>query len=213
LTGLLRQSVFGRLGGYEDVNDAERLAHDPAMRAVVDRTRLDCQAASTSQMGRFEIGWLTSEANLAALADLSGTWIDRVHARRPQTTIALDMDSSVSETHGVATGRADWRQGNCVQMPPYRGTFSVGPNSTTNRTGRGRHHCPSAVAKAVRWRVGYLSDSRMAGHLGIVGSKPVPRWQVGVGTAEYLCMPTYRKGNDHHGIHCRARRPDERVEI
>jgi hypothetical protein len=37
LTGLLRQSVFGRLAGYEDVNDADRLAHDPAMRAVVDR--------------------------------------------------------------------------------------------------------------------------------------------------------------------------------
>src|SRR3954453_6542603 len=35
LTGLLRQSVFGRLAGYEDVNDADRLAHDPAMRAVV----------------------------------------------------------------------------------------------------------------------------------------------------------------------------------
>jgi hypothetical protein len=41
LTGLLRQSVFGRLAGYEDVNDAERLAHDPAMRAVVGRQGLD----------------------------------------------------------------------------------------------------------------------------------------------------------------------------
>ncbi len=29
LVGLLRQSVFGRLAGYEDVNDAERLALDP----------------------------------------------------------------------------------------------------------------------------------------------------------------------------------------
>jgi hypothetical protein len=35
LAGLLRQSVFGRLAGYEDVNDAERLCHDPAMRWVV----------------------------------------------------------------------------------------------------------------------------------------------------------------------------------
>src|ERR671932_937652 len=106
LTGLLRQSVFSRLAGYEDVNDAERLAHDPAMRAVVDRGGLDRQAASTSQMGRFETEWLVSEANLAALVDLSGSWIDQVHARRPQTTIVLDMDSSVSETHGGQEGSA-----------------------------------------------------------------------------------------------------------
>ena len=106
LTGLLRQSVFGRLAGYEDVNDAERLAHDPAMRAVVDRRGLDRRAASSSQMGRFETGWLTREANLTALADLSGAWIDRVLARQPQNTIVLDMDSSVSETHGAQEGTA-----------------------------------------------------------------------------------------------------------
>jgi len=106
LTSLLRQSVFGRLAGYEDVNDADRLVHDPAMRAVVDRGGLDRAAASTSQMGRFETVWLTSEANLSALTDLSGTWINRVHARRPQTTIVLDMDSSVSETHGTQEGSA-----------------------------------------------------------------------------------------------------------
>ena len=106
MAGLLRQSVFGRLAGYEDVNDAERLAHDPAMRAVVGRGGLDRRAASTSQMGRFETEWLTGEANLAALADLSGAGIDRVHARRPQTTIVLDIDSSVSETHGTQEGTA-----------------------------------------------------------------------------------------------------------
>jgi Transposase DDE domain group 1 len=104
LTGLLRRSVFGRLACYEDVNDADRLPHDPAMRAVVDRQGLDRAAASTSQMGRFETGRLTSKANLAAL--LSGAWIDRVHARRPQTTIVLDLDSSASETHGVQEGSA-----------------------------------------------------------------------------------------------------------
>ena len=31
---LLRQSVYSRLAGYEDVNDAERLCHDPAFRLV-----------------------------------------------------------------------------------------------------------------------------------------------------------------------------------
>ncbi len=62
LVGLLRQSVFGRLADYEDVNDAERLSHDPVMRAIVDRKRLNRMAASTSQMGRFETEWLTTEA-------------------------------------------------------------------------------------------------------------------------------------------------------
>jgi hypothetical protein len=50
--GLLRQSVFGRLAGYEDVNDAERLCRDPAMRWVVGGRAPMGQAASASQMGR-----------------------------------------------------------------------------------------------------------------------------------------------------------------
>ena len=36
LDGLFRQSVFGRLAGYEDVNDADRLALDPScVRSLV----------------------------------------------------------------------------------------------------------------------------------------------------------------------------------
>lgn len=53
LDGLFRQSVFGRLAGYEDVNDADRLALDPVMRQVVGGHAVDAQAASASQMGRF----------------------------------------------------------------------------------------------------------------------------------------------------------------
>ncbi len=82
LTGLLRQSVYGRLAGYEDVNDAERLSLDPAMRAIVDHKGLDRRAASTSQMGRFETEWLATEENLAASTNLSGIWIDRVPQQR-----------------------------------------------------------------------------------------------------------------------------------
>src|SRR5918993_726493 len=102
----LRQSVFGRLAGYEDVNDAERLAHDPALRWIVGGRAVMQSAASTSQMGRFETEVLTQEANLAALTDLSGLWIDRVHARRPVKGIVLDMDSSVSPTFGEQDGTA-----------------------------------------------------------------------------------------------------------
>jgi hypothetical protein len=35
LAGLFRQSVFGRVAGYEDVNDAKRLRRDPTMRWIV----------------------------------------------------------------------------------------------------------------------------------------------------------------------------------
>jgi Transposase DDE domain group 1 len=106
LGGLFRQSVFGRLAGYEDVNDAERLARDPAMRAIVGREGLERLAASSSQIGRFETEWLASDANLEALADLSGVWIDQVHQRTPPDGIILDMDSSESPTYGQQEGSA-----------------------------------------------------------------------------------------------------------
>jgi hypothetical protein len=100
LVGLLRQSVFGRLAGYEDVNDADRLRHDPAMRWIVGGKAAKGRAASPSQMGRFETQWLAAPANLRALADLSGNWIDRVRAGRSTQEVVLDIDSSVSPTYG-----------------------------------------------------------------------------------------------------------------
>src|SRR5271167_549516 len=106
LVGLLRQSVFGRLAGYEDVNDADRLCRDPAMRWVVGDRAITGSAASASQMGRFETKWLSRPENLAALANLHGQRIDNVHQRRPPKTIVLDMDSSESPTYGEQEGSA-----------------------------------------------------------------------------------------------------------
>ena len=97
--GMLRQAVFGRLAGYEDLNDAERLRHDPAMRWIVSGEAAQGSAASPSQMGRFETRWLAAERNLSALSHLSGQWIDRARACRSPRSIVLDMDSSVSPTH------------------------------------------------------------------------------------------------------------------
>ena len=98
--------MFGRLAGYEDVNDAERLCHDPAMRWVVGDRAITGAAASASQMGRFETKWLSRPENLAALADLPGHWIDKVHRQRPPKVIVLDMDSSESPTYGEQEGSA-----------------------------------------------------------------------------------------------------------
>ena len=54
LAGLLRQSVYARLAGYEDVNDQEALTRDPAMRAVVGKRALERNAASSETVSRFE---------------------------------------------------------------------------------------------------------------------------------------------------------------
>jgi hypothetical protein len=64
LVAMLRQSVFGRLAGYEDVNDAERLRHDPAIRWIVGGKAAAGCAASPRQMGRFETKWLAAEKKL-----------------------------------------------------------------------------------------------------------------------------------------------------
>ncbi len=108
LLPLLRQSIFSRLAGYEDVNDAERLCVDPAMRHVVGGRAAvsDKRAASASEVGRFETETLSSKRNLTALLKLSGRWIDTVHQRRPLKQLILDLDSSVSETYGRQQGTA-----------------------------------------------------------------------------------------------------------
>jgi hypothetical protein len=67
LEAQFRQSVFGRVAGYEDVNDADRLGHDAAIRWVVGGRATRATAASTSQMGRFETQVLTRQDNLDAL--------------------------------------------------------------------------------------------------------------------------------------------------
>ena len=51
--------LYRRLAGYEDTNDAERLAQDPAMRVIVGWQGTDKQAASTNTMSRFETEVLT----------------------------------------------------------------------------------------------------------------------------------------------------------
>ena len=106
MVGLLRQSIYSRLAGYEDTNDAERLSVDPTMRHVVGGRAKAKQAASTSQMGRFETEVLPQPKNLSALMDLSGTWIDAICQRKAVREIILDIDSSVSETYGQQEGSA-----------------------------------------------------------------------------------------------------------
>ena len=70
MTGQFRQSVFD-----DDVNDADRLGRDPAMRWIVGGKAIERQAASTSQMGRFETELLATDEKLKP--DMNGVWIAR----------------------------------------------------------------------------------------------------------------------------------------
>lgn len=106
VTALLRQSVYSRLAGYDDTNDAERLCVDPAMRQVIGERAKDKTAGSVSQMGRFETEILTQPQNLKVLMHQPGRWVDRIHQQKPIEQIILDMDSSDSPTFGRQEGSA-----------------------------------------------------------------------------------------------------------
>ncbi len=106
LVPLLRQSVYSRLAGYEDTNDAERLAQDPAMRVIVGRRGSERQAASTNAMSRFETEVLTQGHNLQGLARMNAQWVDGAMAHTPHRRVILDMDSSESPVHGEQEGAA-----------------------------------------------------------------------------------------------------------
>ena len=71
LIPLLRQSIYSRLAGYDDTNDADRLSQDPAMRVVVGWKGPDRKAASTSEMSRFETELLTQKDNRKGLEQLN----------------------------------------------------------------------------------------------------------------------------------------------
>jgi len=103
LPSLLRQSVYSRLAGYEDVNDAQRLSVDPAMRALTGK-KVERNAASPNTVGRFETEMLTITENLDSLADLNGQWVNRAMRKTTHKRIIIDMDSSESPVHGEQEG-------------------------------------------------------------------------------------------------------------
>ena len=104
LASLLRQSVYSRLAGYEDTNDAERLADDPAMRVIVGGRGPDRPAASASAMSRFETGVLTQDGNVEGLDRLNAAWVDRVMRQTAHRRVIRYMDSSESPVHGQQEG-------------------------------------------------------------------------------------------------------------
>ncbi len=100
LADLLRQSIYSRLAGYKDVNDAERLSQDPTLRLIGSRKIWERGAASTSRLQSFETEVLTQTDNLAGPAALNRELVARVEAIDSHGRIVLDMDSTEIPVYG-----------------------------------------------------------------------------------------------------------------
>ncbi len=100
LIDLVRQSIYSRLAGYEDVNDAERLSQDPAFRLIGSRKVCERGVALTSRLQSFETELLTQEENFAGLAALNRALIGKAEAIDPPRRAVLDMDSTEVPVYG-----------------------------------------------------------------------------------------------------------------
>jgi hypothetical protein len=118
LVPLLRQSIYSRLAGYDDTNDAERLSQDPAMRVVVGWQGSEQTGASTSEMGRFETEFLIQKDNLRGLEGLNVEWVKRAITRIVHSRIILDIGSSESPVHGQQEAAAYNGHFECVCYHP-----------------------------------------------------------------------------------------------
>jgi hypothetical protein len=106
LPELLRQSVYSRLASYEDVNDAEKLRNDPALRAVLSERALGKGGAAEKTVGRFETELLPEGNNLTKMDKMLFKWIEKVDKVRTVKVIILDLDSSESPVFGKQEGSA-----------------------------------------------------------------------------------------------------------
>jgi hypothetical protein len=89
------------LAGYEDTNDAERLAEDPTFRMLASRERRETSIALTSTLHWFETEVLAEERNYQGLARLNTALIQHAVTRSPASRVTLDIDRSESPVHGA----------------------------------------------------------------------------------------------------------------
>ena len=97
---LLRQSVYSRMAGYEDVNDAERLSQDPTFRLIGSEKVWDRGAALTSRLQTFETEMLAEEENFAGLVRINRELIGKTEAIKWHYRTVLDMDSTEIPVYG-----------------------------------------------------------------------------------------------------------------
>ena len=100
LADLIRQSIYRRLAGYEDINDAERLSQDPTFRLIGSEKIWERGAALTSRVHSFETELLTQDENLTGLAAINRALLARVEAMESSQRVVLDINSTEIPVYG-----------------------------------------------------------------------------------------------------------------
>ena len=145
LADLLRQSVYSRLAGYEDMNDAERVSQDPTFRLIGSEKIWERGAALTSRLQSFETEVLARDENLAGLEAINRGLIAQAETIESPQRVVLDMDSTEIPVYGQQ------------EQSAYNGHFE----STCVQPG-GRLSCCEVAARqrARRRRLGRAAASR-----------------------------------------------------
>jgi hypothetical protein len=100
LADLLRPSVYSRIAGYEDVNDAERLSQGPTFRLIGSEKIWARGAALTSRLQSFETDLLAQQENLVGLAAINRELIAKAETIESPQRVVLDMDSTEIPVYG-----------------------------------------------------------------------------------------------------------------
>jgi hypothetical protein len=96
---LLRQRVFGLIGGYDDCNDHDRLRDDPVLKIVAGRRPDGDALASQPTLSRFE-SWAGAR-EVARLNRLLVRHYIRVQEGHRPKEIILDVDPTDDACHGL----------------------------------------------------------------------------------------------------------------
>jgi hypothetical protein len=122
---LLAQRVYGLTLGYEDLNDHDRLRHDPLMGLLAEKSDpcggdrrcakdKGCAVAGKSTLNRLELTPADADPsarykkivmNEAAIDDLLVDLFLQAHRNKPPEPIVLDLDATDDPVHGNQEGR------------------------------------------------------------------------------------------------------------
>ena len=211
LADLLRQSVYSRLAGYEDLNDAARVSIDPTFRLIGSQKIWDRGAALTSTLHSFETEMLASEENLLGLMALNRELLAQAETQDNSERVVLDMDSTESPVHGQQEGSAynghfEWSRspvfrkgGSELQDLPDQANETQAP--TISPSTRKEPHPVAGrrpAAQDRRFRPGRLRCARL-------GGVPLRARRSRVGRADPSRTPRPRRAGWCRSTPCRGR--------